>query len=68
MSTSAPLTNQHYQPYRSALLSHEQVLELCRLSPAKPMLDAAWLWLQILAAWLVAARPSSFDYRAERSS
>lgn len=49
------MTNQHYQPYRSVLLSREEVLELSRLSPAKPLLDAARLWLQILTAWGLAA-------------
>jgi len=55
MSTSAPATNQHYQPYRSVLLSREELFELCRLSPVRPVLDSAWLWLQILTAWGVAA-------------
>ncbi len=55
MSMNAPLNNQHYQPYRSLLLPREEVIELSRLSPAKPLFDAAWLWLQILAAWGLAA-------------
>jgi fatty acid desaturase len=50
-----PVTNQRYQPYRSLLLSREEHAELCTLSPGKAVRDLAWLWIQIIAAWAVAA-------------
>jgi fatty acid desaturase len=49
------VTNQHYQPYRTELLSREQLTELCRLSPARAYRDVLWLWAQILLAWGIAA-------------
>jgi fatty acid desaturase len=49
------VNNQHYQPYRSALLSRAELVELSRLSPVRPLVDVAWLWLQIATAWGIAA-------------
>jgi fatty acid desaturase len=49
------VTNQRYQPYRSALLSREELIALSKLSPMKPLADVALLWAQILGAWGIAA-------------
>jgi len=48
------VTNQRYQPYRSLLLSREEVMELSKLSPARAFRDLIWLWIQIVTAWAVA--------------
>src|SRR5262249_23887916 len=53
--TSRTLTPQKYPPYRSLLLSPEELAELTTLSPAKVFVDVAFLWTQIFTAWIFAA-------------
>jgi len=49
------VTTQKYPPYRSLLLSPEELAELTTLSPAKVFVDVAFLWTQIFTAWIFAA-------------
>jgi fatty acid desaturase len=42
-----------YTRFRKALLTSDEVKELSQLSPLRPILDVAFLWLQILTAWWV---------------
>jgi fatty acid desaturase len=49
------MASQDYQPYRSALLSKEELAELHGLSFAPVAIDIGVLWLQIILAWAVAA-------------
>lgn len=49
------MAEQTYQPYRSTLLSRDELRDLYRLSPARVLIDIALLWGQILAAWAAAA-------------
>lgn len=44
-----------YTRFRRVLLSPDEVRELSRLTPGRPVRDALLLWLQILAAWIVVA-------------
>lgn len=55
------MSSQRYQPYRSLLLSREELIVLSKLSPMKPLADIVWLWAQILAAWGVAAALHSWS-------
>src|SRR5436190_8932453 len=48
-----------YRVYRSSLLPPGRVRELSKLRPWRAVLDAAWMWVGILAAWaLVAWKPT----------
>ncbi|MBI5246402.1 MAG: fatty acid desaturase [Elusimicrobia bacterium] len=48
-----------YQPYRSRLLTMEEIKRLSVLRPGRLVLDTALCWLAILAAWtVVALRPA----------
>jgi fatty acid desaturase len=42
-------------PFRRSLLTPDEIKELSQLSPLRPVVDVAWLWLQIIAAWWVVA-------------
>ena len=44
-----------YTRYRRELLSSDQVRDLSRLNPLRPVRDVVLLWLQILAAWWAVA-------------
>jgi fatty acid desaturase len=46
---------QRYRPYRSSLLSSDQLRDLNRLRPARAVCDTLLLWLQIIAAWATVA-------------
>lgn len=46
---------QKYRPYRSSLLTAEQLRELNRLNPGRAVRDTLLLWLQIAAAWSAVA-------------
>jgi fatty acid desaturase len=49
------MASQDYQPFRSALISKEELAELHRLNFAPVAIDIGLLWLQIILAWAVAA-------------
>src|ERR1700726_1703294 len=46
---------QRYRPYRSSLLSSDQLRDLNRLRPARAVCDTLVLWLQIIVAWATVA-------------
>jgi fatty acid desaturase len=49
------MANQDYQPYRSALLSKEELADLHGLNFTPVVIHIAVLWVQIVLAWAVAA-------------
>ncbi|MBL9033021.1 MAG: fatty acid desaturase [Phycisphaerae bacterium] len=59
VSAASPPRLGPYRPYRATLLTPERVRELSRLRPWRPVVDTAWNWALILAAWaLVAVDPT----------
>jgi len=51
--TAGPPGTPIYRRYRAALLTPERVRELSRLRPWRTVLDAAWMWTGIVAAWVL---------------
>src|SRR5690606_30423613 len=49
------MAEQLYQPYRTQLISRDDLKRLSRLRPRRVALDIAFLWSQIVAAWSIAA-------------
>lgn len=54
------MAEQGYRPYRGTLLSKSDLAALNQLRPGKAMFDVGLLWLQIAAAWFVAAHTDSW--------
>jgi len=50
-----PAASDAYARYRGQLLSTAEVRSLSRLSWYRPVLDVAWCWTWIVAAWVVVA-------------
>lgn len=48
---SPAAATQKYRPYRSSILTGDQLRELNRLRPGRAVRDTLLLWLQIIAAW-----------------
>jgi fatty acid desaturase len=48
------MTEQDYQPYRSALLTRIELSELNKIVPMRALLAIAWLWVLVASAWLAA--------------
>lgn len=51
MSDSPNQRRDPYAPFRKSLLTPDEVRELSQLSPLRPIVDVAFLWLQIIVAW-----------------
>jgi fatty acid desaturase len=55
MSTQSAVAFDPYTRFRRSLLTPDEIRELSRLTPARPVRDVLLLWAQIFAAWAAVA-------------